>query len=305
MRKSFVQSLCDEASVNPKIFLLTGDLGFNILEMFRDKYPKRFLNVGVAESNLVNVAAGLSKLGFIPFIYSIATFMSMRPFEQIRNNISLQNMNVKIIGVGGGIAYTKAGPTHHSMEDIALIRTLPNILIINPSDQKETFYATKAISSYKGPVYMRIERNPEFITTKTMSFKIGKGRIIKKGKNIAILATGAKIPFITNIALILEKKKIYPTLVSMPSINPLDLPLLKRIALMHKIIVTVEEHRVNGGFGTAVMEFLSTNALTESRILRVGLKNEFSPISGDYHTLAAYHGFTPELVSREILKAIK
>ena len=229
MRKAFVKAMCEVAQKDKRIMLLTGDLGFNILEEFKYAFPERFLNIGVAEANLVTVAAGLSTTGYTPFIYSIATFMTMRPFEQIRNDISLQKLNVKIVGVGGGLSYTKAGPTHHSVEDIALMRMLPDMVIVAPFDQDETYAATKVIARYRGPVYLRIGRNPEMtIPLQKRKFVLGKGMQIRQGKEIALLITGSQIVHALEAVSQLERKNIFPSLYVLNSqssrhdINPFD-----------------------------------------------------------------------------------
>lgn len=305
MRQAFVRALCEEAGKNPKIYLLTGDLGFQVLDPFRSKFPKRFLNIGVAEANLATVAAGLASTGFIPFIYSIAAFVSMRPFEQIRNDISLQNRNVKIIGVGAGLAYTKAGPTHHSMEDIALMRALPNMTIVCPSDTDECYQATKQIARLKGPAYLRIERNPQDLQTpfKKPDFELGKGQLIKKGKKVAILTTGTKIAYASLISNTLSKMGINPAVYSFQTVNPLDEDLILKITKRFKTIVTLEEHRVTGGFGSAVAEFIvSPKNPNFNKVIKFGLKDSFCTISGDYETLLKHHAFTPEDIINSINK---
>lgn len=303
MRQAFVKGLCEAAKKDKRIFLMTGDLGFNILEPFRDQFPERFLNIGVAEANLMTVAAGLSTTGFIPFVYSIATFASMRPFEQIRNDIALQNLNVKIVGVGGGLAYTKAGPTHHSMEDIALMRTLPNMTIVAPCNQDETYQATKAIAKHKGPVYLRIERNPDEPTRSvTSQFQIGKGEIVKKGRGIALLSTGTKLSNALDVASLLKKHGINPSVYAFPTIKPLDKDLLLQIVENHYLIATIEEHRISGGFGTAVAEFITNPKISKpTELVRFGLKDTFTSISADYQTMLKYHEFLPGQIAKKLL----
>lgn len=308
MRAAFVKALIEEAKENKKIFLITGDLGFCVLEPFRELFPDRFLNIGVAEQNLITVAAGLATTGFVPFVYSISTFLTMRPFEQIRNDVCLQNLNVKMIGVGGGLAYTKAGPTHHSMEDIALMRTLPMTIVV-PNDQEDVFDATRQLTNISGPAYLRIERNPEEIQiqyTKT-KFKLGKGRVILEGKNIAVLVTGTKVSNALVITEMLKKDGIHPAVFSFPTIQPLDKMILSYIAANFSLVVTIEEHRINGGFGTAILEFLSEYQIRNKgrntpKILRLGLRNDFTQISGGYETLLKYHNLTSQQAKKAILK---
>ncbi len=306
MRKAFVKALCELASKDSRVFLLTGDLGFNILEPFIQAYPERFLNVGVAESNLITVAAGLAALGFVPFVYSIATFASMRPFEQIRNIVSWQNLNVKIIGVGGGLAYAKAGPSHHSSEDIALMRTLPHMSIISPVDPQEAYLATKAIYEYSGPVYMRFERNPEKILWSPFhAFTIGKGYPLEESEGIALLATGTQVATAIRVHALLKKKNISSSVFAFPTIYPLDVRLLRKIVSSHHSLVTIEEHAISGGFSTEISEFLVDHNVQGKRLVRFGMKKEFTPISASYDVLVAYHGFSVNQIVNKLLQYIK
>jgi len=302
MRQAFVTALSDIARKDKRIFLLTGDLGFRFLEKFRDRFPDRFLNIGVAEANLVTVAAGLSTTGYVPFIYSIATFASMRPFEQIRNDIALQNLNVKIVAIGAGLAYTKAGPTHHSMEDIALMRTLPNMTIVAPADPQETYAAVREIAAHKGPVYLRLERNPDqSVYDKPPQFRIGKGYRHRKGSTVALCVTGTKVGLANDVTARLNAKGIHPSVYSFPTIAPLDTVLLRNIARAHRIIATIEEHRVSGGFGTVVLEALHG----QRPVVRFGLIDEYTPVSAAYDVLCAYHGFTARRIASTLLKMLK
>lgn len=286
--------------------LLTGDLGYRFLEPFAEKYPGRFINIGVAEANLVTVAAGLAATGFKPFIYSIATFASMRAFEQVRNDIMLQKMNVKIVGIGAGLAYTKAGPTHHSMEDIALMRTLPGMVIVSPADTNQAYAATRKLADYTGPAYLRLERNPaEPVYRKPPVFRIGKGILLESGRRVALLATGTKIGLVRQTAGLLAKKGIQPSIVNLPTVYPLDVRLLGSLTSGHRLFVTFEEHRVTGGIGTAIGEWLLTqNPMQMVRLVKIGLKDEYSDISAGYEILLAANGMTAGRIARRILAAL-
>lgn len=304
MRAAFVDGLCRLAKNNPRIMLITGDLGYRFLDKFAVRFPGQFLNIGVAEANLVSVAAGLSTCGFVPFIYSIATFVSMRAFEQIRTDIVLQNLNVKIVGIGAGMAYTKAGPTHHSYEDIALMRTLPRMTIVDPIDTFETLAATLAIAKLVGPAYLRIERNPEVsYHTQEPDFQIGKGYVAEKGEKLAILFTGTKLGLASQIADKLHQKNIHPTIAVMPTIKPVDFKLINSLAKKHKYFVTVEEHSVVNGFGTGILEYLNECGISDQiRLKRFGLRENFKTQTGDYQYLLSQNQLTPEIISTGILK---
>lgn len=304
MRKALVEALCEIAEKDKRVFVITGDLGYRVLESFQEKFPERFLNIGVAEANLVTVAAGLATMGFIPFIYSIANFAAIRPFEQIRNDVCLQNLNVKIIGIGGGLAYAKAGSTHHSLEDIALMRLLPNMTIVAPADPNETYVATKAIYMHRGPIYLRCERNPKSnIYEKVPDFKLGKAKEVKKGKKIALLATGAKVETAQAVAVILKKHNLDVAIYAFPTIKPLDRKVLSKISREVKLVITIEEHRIDGGFGSAVLEYFSEIS-SEVKVKRFGIGDEFAGVSAEYDKLIYLYKLTPEQIAKSVIKLV-
>lgn len=290
MRKAFVSSLIASAKKNRRIILLTGDLGYRYLEEFRDTFPDRFINVGVAESTLISVAAGLAVEGFYPFVYSIATFASLRAYEQIRNLIVLQNLNVKIVGTGGGLAYALAGVTHHAHEDIAVMRLLPNMIIANPSCPTETEHIVAELSTYKGSAYIRLERNPTKTFNKIAYKGIGKGYVISKGKDVVLLSTGTKLDLALELKDRLKQQNISVTVVSFPYISPLDTHLLASLLMHHSHFVTLEEHRIIGGFGSAIGEWILANGY-RAKLLQLGLQETFSEISAGYSKLLEHHKF--------------
>lgn len=294
MRHAFIQALCDAAKENPRIMLLTGDVGYRILESFHDQYPDRYLNVGVAEANLVTVAAGLAMTGFIPFAYTIATFLSMRPFEQIRNDVSLQHVPVKLVGTAGGVGFGKAGATHHAVEDIALMRLLTNIAIISPADAHQAYNATQAIIAYPGPCYLRLDRPAtQTLFDRSMPFQIGKGIILTQGRDIALVATGSQIFAVRAAADLLARSHKKPSVVHMPTIQPLDSQLIGELARDHSLIVTVEEHRRSGGLGSAVLECI-TDHRYQTEVVRIGISDTLERISMSYDRLVQHWGLTPQ-----------
>jgi transketolase len=303
MRQAFVKAMCELAEHNRKIMLITGDLGYKILEPYAQKYPDQFCNIGVAEANLVTVAAGLSTVGFVPYIYSIAVFATMRAFEQIRDDIILPNSNVKIVGIGAGLAYTLAGATHHSVEDIAIMRSLPGMKIISPADPFETFVATKAAASISGPVYLRLEKNPQLNVYDQIpkKWEIGKAKIVEEGKKLAIFFTGTKYTLAKNISEMLHKNNIHPTIISVPTVAPLDHKLLAKVSQTHPLWMTLEEHHRSGGFGTAVSEYLEDQNLTgKIQLLKIGLNNEIIQKTGNYEELLSFYGMSFVTISKKI-----
>ncbi len=307
MRAAFVSQLIKEARRDPRIMLLTGDLGYRYLEAFREAFPARYINVGVAEANLISVAAGLATCGWKPFVYSIATFMTTRPYEFIRNTISIQNIPVKMVGIGGGLAYSHAGPTHHSLEDIALMRTFSNVAIVAPCSPQETASAVSALVRWKGPAYLRLERNPtQSVATAGAGFVVGKGRVLRKGSAVALIVTGTNIELAMGVAEILLRKNISPTVSAFPTVQPLDVSLMYKLARTHAYIVTIEEHRTDGGLGTSVLECISMSvpAIPNVRVFRCGLSTVHAARSGSYEWLCKQSGFTKEAISRKIIDGI-
>jgi transketolase len=331
MRAAFIRGLIKSARKDNRIMLITGDLGFRFLEPFANNFPDRFINIGVAEANLVTVAAGLASVGWKPFIYSIATFASMRAFEQIRTDIVMQKLNVKIVGIGAGLAYNKAGPTHHSMEDIALMRLLPGMDIVAPVDVNETEAVTQVLSSTNNPAYLRLEKNPaESIHPQIPEFKLGTGYSISKngspdkkstlqsttsriatqsiagglrGDSIALLVTGTKVGTGIKVAGLLNDKLKKVDLYAFPTINPLDKKLLDKIIIKNQIIITIEEHRISGGFGTAVGEYIQERNY-KNKLVKIGLNDVITSISAEYDRLLSYHHMLPRQIANRILSEL-
>lgn len=305
MRNAFIETLEKEVKANPNIIVLTGDLGYTVFDQFKIRYPKQFINMGVAEANMMGVAAGLALSGKIPFVYSIAPFVCLRPYEQIRNDVCMHNANVKIIGVGGGLAYSNAGPTHHVNEDIAVMRVLPNMTVICPSDPIEVRLAVKGMIRYKGPVYLRLGKHGEPIIHKTKpNFKIGKGIIIKEGRDIALISCGSITHNALLTAEILEKKGIFTTIVSMHTIKPLDTKLLSNVIKKFKAVFTIEEHNIIGGLGSAVAEFIAENQTKTIIFKRLGVNDVFCRQIGDYDYIRDCNSLSPKKIVNQIIKTL-
>jgi transketolase len=279
MRNSFISTLHNLAKIDRRIFLLTADVGFSLFEKFKEDFPDRYLNVGVAEANMVNVAAGLAMSNKIAYVYSMAHFVTTRCYEQIRLNLSYQNTNVKLIGSGGGLTYGSAGATHHAIEDISIMRSLPNMCVICPGDPIETKYAVEASLKYNGPLYIRLGKNNPVIHENKINFQIGKCIILKKGTDLNILTTGNMLEISTLVSNKLEKDGIDASVISVHTIKPLDSDLIKSLASSGRPIFTIEEHSIIGGLGSAVSEVL---AELEWKVpfKRIGLPDEFSHIIG-------------------------
>lgn len=301
MRQAFINTLIEETKLNKNIMLLTGDLGFSVFEKFRDKFPNNFINIGVAEQNMMGIAAGLAMSGKIVFAYSIATFATMRPFEQIRTDIASHNASVIVVGSGAGLSYGHDSITHHSVEDIHLMRAVPGMTILCPADPFEAQWATKASIKLKKPVYLRLGKRGEPVLYKKPSLlKVGKGSILKVGNDMAILATGNIVSNVLEAAKILSKKNIESTVVSMHTIKPLDLQLIQHLSKKFPIIITVEEHSIIGGLGSSVSEVISENNYN-TKLIKIGVPDRFLFEIGSQNYLREKIGLLSEQIAEKIL----
>ena len=303
MRIAFINTLTELARKDPSVFLLSGDLGFSILEKFREEFPDRFFNIGVAEANMVGVSAGLALSGKIVFIYSIASFMVARCLEQIRIDVCYQNLNVKIIGIGGGLCYGSAGTTHHSIEDIAIMRALPNMTVICPGDPIEVKMATKLSVSHNGPIYIRLGKSHEpKVHLDTPDFKIGKGITMKNGDDITIIATGNILYNAKCATDELTNKGIDARLISMHTIKPLDKHLILKAAQETKAIFTVEEHSLTGGLGSAVAEILVETDSNKVLFKRIALPDAYLKDVGGQEYLRERNSLSVNQITNNVLE---
>jgi len=306
MRTAFITTLTELAEKDKQIFLLTGDLGFSVLESFKEKFPDRFFDVGVAEANMVGIAAGLALSGKTVFIYSIVPFVTMRCFEQISNDLCYQNLNVKIIGVGGGLCYGSAGPTHHSITDIAIMRALPNMIVICPGDPIEAEMATKLSMLCKTPIYIRLGKGHEpNVHLQTPNFEIGKGITIKNGNDITIIAAGNSLYNAKCVSDKLMNKGIDARLISMHTIKPLDKEIVLKAAQETEAIFTIEEHSVIGGLGSAVAEVLAEGYTEKILFKRISLPDAFCKDVGNQEYLRRKNSLSIEQITNTILKYYK
>ena len=267
---------------------------------FADKYPKQFVEIGVAEQNLVTVAAGLAAVGKIPFVSSYAMFCPGRCWEQIRTTICYNNQNVKVIGAHAGISVGPDGATHQALEDIAIMRSLPNMIVVVPADYQQTVKATMAIAKFKGPAYMRFarEKTPQFTTKKT-PFQIGKAQVLKNGKDVCLIGAGPVVHECLVAAEKLQRKGINASVINSHTIKPLDKKtILVEVKKCH-CVVTVEEAQIIGGLGGAVAELLSEHL--PKRLKRIGVKDHYGE-SGSPNELLKKLGFDAQSIYEEILK---
>lgn len=297
MRDTFVRTLMEEAKKDKNVELLTGDLGFGVLKPYWESLPDQFTNMGIAEQNMTTVAAGMALEGKTVFTYSIGNFPTLRCLEQIRNDCAYHNANVKIVCVGGGFAYGSLGMSHHATEDLAILRALPNVLVMAPADLIETEECTKALVKYSGTAYLRLGRGgEERIHKKIENFKIGKAIKINDGKRVAIFSTGAIFEEVKNACEKLKVKGYEPAVYTFPTVKPIDEEVIRKVAGSFELIVTCEEHNIVGGFGSAVAEIMVEMKKKTASLLRIGLHDEYSIKVGNQKYLRKQYGMDSESI---------
>lgn len=305
MRKAFVQTLQELAYKDKRIILLTGDLGFSVFEEYIEKFPQQYINAGIAEQSMTGIAAGLAIEGRIPILYSIIPFITMRNFEQIRNDICYQNLNVKIVGIGAGFSYGPYGHTHHGLEDIGVLRSLPNITILCPGDPVETRLATNAMMKHNGPVYLRLGRAGEpVVYEKNPEFSIGKGIVVRQGKDVSIIATSTMLYTAMVVSQQLTKQQIDAQVISMHTIKPIDTECIYQASRQSEAIVTLEEHFCIGGLGSAVAEVLSESGIC-TKFKRFGIPDKFTKMIGDQEFMRKANGLSIDYLVNEIQKLLQ
>jgi len=300
VRSEFVRALVDEAERDHRIVLLTGDLGFMALEPFRDRFPDRFYNMGVAEQNMIGVAAGLAEAGFIPFCYSIVPFAVLRPYEFIRNGPALHGLPVRIVGMGGGFEYGTAGPTHYGVEDIGVMRLLQGMAVVAPADPDQVGPALAALAAWSGPAYLRLGKNDrQFVRGLKGRFELGRVQVISDGSDVVIFALGGIASSVVDAAEQLQLEGISPTVVVVSSINPRPVEDIVRLVSAHRMAVTVEAHVTVGGIGSLVAEIIADNDV-HCRLLRLGVERPFGGRGGSEEFLHRAHGLSPSAVAARI-----
>lgn len=285
MRTAFINQLVEEAKYNDRIFLLVGDLGYNVVEPFANSYPDRFLNIGIAEQNMAGIAAGLAMNGFIVYCYSIGNFPTLRCIEQVRNDIAYYNGSVRIVSVGAGYAYGTQGVSHHATEDIGMLRTIPNMVVCSPSDPTEARRITSISSHYDGTMYIRLGKAGEAnIFAEAEQLRIGDIHTFRESDSEnALLVSGSIMK--EAVDWIMENA-VDTAIYSVPFIKPISREQLKSIASRHHNIIVLEEHQLSAGLGSAIVEQLSdmyaSGELTAyPKIRRIAINDIFLPVAGD------------------------
>lgn len=304
MRNAFAAEITALAAEDPRIVLLSGDIGNRLFDPFKERYPARFLNCGVAEANMVGVAAGMALCGLRPVTYTIASFMTTRCFEQIRVDVCYHHLPVVIVGVGAGLAYAANGGTHHALEDIAILRALPEMTVVCPADTAEVRLAVRAALACRGPVYLRLGKKGErAIHAAPPAFRLGEGIVVRQGSDVCLLGTGSMVAVAQDVADRLAAAGRTAEVVSLHTVKPLDDALLARICTEFPLVATLEEHSVLGGLGGAVAEWMADRAAVRARLLRCGTSDRYLHEAGGQEYARGVFGLTPERIAARILAA--
>jgi len=283
LRTAFIETLTQLAKKDDTVFLITPDMGYSVLEKFRDEFPNQFLNSGIAEQNTISVAAGLASSGYTVFVYSIIPFVTMRCFEQVRLDLAYNNTNVKLVGIGAGLTYGSLGASHHAIEDIAIMRSIPNMTVLCPGDPIETRELVKRSYEKNGPVYIRLGKNGEAnIHDANTRIEIGKSIEITQGTDFALITTSNTLELGKQWTDEWKNENLSVSLISMPSIKPFDNSKINELLSKQIPIMTLEEHNLIGGLGSAVAEIIATSGKSIP-FKRIGIPDVFSHSVGSHN----------------------
>lgn len=304
IRKAFGKTLAEIGELNKKIIVMDADLACSTqTKIFADKFPDRFFDCGIAEQNMLATAAGLASEGKIPFVASFAVFVTGRTYDQIRNGICYPNFNVKIVGTHGGVTVGEDGATHQALEDISLMRGLPHMTVIVPADCKECQEAIKYAALHEGPTYIRIPRsNVPDIFDENYSFNIHKAVVVEEGTDVSVFTNGETLAEVLLAAEELKKDNISLEVINVPVVKPLDFQTVIESVKKTKLAITVENHSIIGGLGSAICETLADKL--PSKVYRIGVNDEFGQ-SGKAEELIEYYGLDSKTLAKRIRAIIK
>jgi transketolase len=304
-RSAFATAVIELAARLPNLSVFTADMAFLTgLERFKNAHPDKFYNMGIAEQNMIGVAAGMAKEGFVVFATTYATFITMRSYEQIRMNLGYMGFNVKVVGTGAGLAMGMSGNAHYGIEDMALMRALPGMVVVSPCDGMEIIKAVFAAAEHQGPVYLRLAgaMNSPIVHRADYSFEMGKALRLREGRDVTVIATGTMVHESLEAAKLLEGDGIATAVVNMHTIKPLDTNAVARACAESALLVTAEEHSVIGGLGGAVAEFKATLDQTPPQLF-VGIPDRFCRV-GEYKYLLKKCGLTASDIAARIRAAL-
>ena len=304
MRGAFVRTLTELAAEDERIVLLTGDLGFMALEPFRDRFPGRFVNVGVAEQNMVGIATGLADAGFVPFVYSIATFAVLRPYEFIRNGPIWHQLPVRIVGIGGGFEYGTQGLSHHAIEDLGVLRVQPGITVVAPADHAQTVSALRRTWETPGPVYYRLGKDDRTLVPGLDGrYTPGDAEVLRRGRDVTLLACGSIAVEVVAAAELLAARGISATVAVVASVAPAPVARLAELCAATPLAVTAEAHYATGGLGSLAAEVIAEHGLP-CRLVRCGVRGLADGRSGSQAYMYARHGLSRDALAATVAAAL-
>jgi transketolase len=301
MRNAFASAITELADADPRLVLLSGDIGNRLFDNFRARHPDRFYNCGVAEADMIGVAAGMAMSGLRPVAYTITPFITTRCLEQIRVDICYQKAPVTIVGVGAGLSYASLGPTHHACEDIALLRALPDMAVVCPGDPLEARLALKAAVQWPRGVYIRLGKKGEpTVHTQLPQFRIGRAITVRPGRHACLLSTGNLLPIAMETADRLSAVGISTQVTSFHTVKPLDENYLEAAFRDFAIVTTIEEHSLVGGFGSSVAEWLADQGPQRALLCRIGTPDAFFHEAGEHEHARHRLGLTPDAIAAKV-----
>jgi transketolase len=306
VRDVFIEALTELAVEREDVFLITGDLGFGVLDKFAERFPRQYLNVGVAEQNMTGIAAGLALEGYRVFTYSIANFSTLRCLEQIRNDVCYHDANVTVVSIGGGFGYGALGMSHHATEDLSIMRAIPNLRVLVPGDDYEAMEATKYAASTPGPSYLRLERAPvKSVDTIEEPFTYGKIRVLQKGDDFSVFCSGGVTAIAMNVAKALKREGIAIRVHSVHSLKSIDKNVVSAAVSETKGLITLEENNLKGGLGSAISEVCMDFGLYPKKFVRLGLHDTYSSVVGSQEFLRSHYGIDEAKLEKTIRSMIE
>ncbi len=306
MRNAFADELTRLGDEDSRVVMLSGDIGNRLFDKFKAKHPSRFFNCGVAEANMMGVAAGMAMNGLRPVAYTITPFVTTRCLEQIRTDVCYHEAPVTIVAVGAGLSYAGLGPTHHACEDISFLRSIPNMVVVCPGDAFEVRAALRASMQQDRPVYIRMGKKGEPVVHagRIENFQIGKAITVSDGKDVCLLSTGNMLPEVIEAAHKLGEQGISAQVVSFHTVKPLDEAFLKGAFERFKLVATIEEHSLIGGFGAAVSEWLTDSLTPNQNFMRFGTPDTFFKKSGEQEYAREMLGLSAHQIAEKIIHAL-
>jgi transketolase len=306
MRNAFAKAVTELGDEYPELVMMAGDIGNRLFDRFKEKHPTRFYNCGVAEANMTGVASGLAASGLRPITYTITPFNTVRCLEQIRLDVCYPDLPVIVVGTGSGLSYAGLGATHHSMEDIAILRTLPNMHVVCPADTVEVRLAVKAALRLARPTYIRLGKKGEpLVHQSDPVFEIGRGIVVREGNDVAILSVGTMLDTALKSADQLQQAGVSTEVISLHTVKPLDDQLLSALFVDKKLVVVLEEHGLTGGAGSAVLEWGNAKRVALDKLVCIGAPDRFLSACGDQDQARILYGLVPDKVCERVLKRLK